>query len=104
MVSFAEHFSCVYSRLEKTFPWSVHLPIGFRVEQIVYELQLTVAFVRFGCRLRLSTVADAMGAAMESNGMEIEIEFQFEFEFEFGQGNSPVSRAWAVPFPWPVAP
>lgn len=62
LVSFAEHFSCVYSRLVKTFP------IGFRVEQIVYELQLTVAFVRFGCRLRLSTVADAMGAAMEWNG------------------------------------
>lgn len=69
-------------------------------------MQLTVAFVRFGCRLRLSTVADAMGAAMEWNGMEIEIEIEFELEFEleYGQGNSPVSRAWAVPFPWPVAP
>lgn len=43
-------------------------------------------------------------------GIEIEIEIGFEsgfgsgFGLGFGQGNSPVSRAWAVPFPWPVAP
>lgn len=58
------------------------------------------------CSVRLSVTPEHScrrdGAAMEWNGMEIE--FELEFEFEYGQGNSPVSRAWAVPFPWPVAP